>query len=172
MDETTQDVSTEQVTDANPQEQQDTKKPFLKTWKPWVIALALIFFWAWCQNPANSYDAKKKEKARNDYYASVKSFVQQSFDGCDIKEDGDILTVSFWSNDVTVYSAAVLVLTDNLSTITDLEQKLLTCGKTFQSKADEMGTGYTVCVRLMDSSDTSSPLCIVQNGVILRHITD
>lgn len=172
MDETAQDVSAEQVTDANPQEQQDTKKPFLKTWKPWVIALALIFFWAWCQNPANSYDAKQKEKSRAEFSAAIESLVSQSFDGCKVEQDGDILTVSMWSKEVTVYSAALLVATGDMASINKMESSLQILCETTQSKADEMNTGLIVRVQLMDGSNTSNPLCVIQNGEFVQHFVD
>ena len=172
MDETTQDVSAEQVTDANPQEQQDIKKPFLKTWKPWVIALALIFFWAWCQNPANSYDAQKQRKARAEFSANIESNIKAVFDGYKISENEDTLVISVWNYNVSTYSAAVLILTGDTKSISQMEDRMLVYANTLQDTASKMGTGYTIKLRLMDGSDTDSPLCVIQNGEFIRRIVD
>ena len=172
MEEITQEVSTQQAAVTQPQEPQNTKKPFMKTWKPWVIALVLIFFWAWCQNPANSYDARQKEKSRAEFSAAIESLVSQSFDGCKIEQDGDILTVSMWSKEVTFYSAALLVATGDMASINKMESSLQILCETTQSKADEMNTELIVRLQLMDGSNTSNPLCIIQNGEFVQHFVD
>ena len=172
MEEITQEVPTQQAADTQPQEPQNTKKPFMKTWKPWVIALVLIFFWAWCQNPANSYDARQKEKSRAEFSAAIESLVSQSFDGCKIEQDGDVLTVSMWSKEVTFYSAALLVATGDMASINKMESSLQILCETTQSKADEMNTELIVRLQLMDGSNTSNPLCIIQNGEFVQHFVD
>lgn len=171
MEEITQEVPTEQAAVSQPQEPQSTKKPFMKTWKPWVIALALVLIWAWSQNPANSYDVKKQERARLESTAGIESNLKDTFDGYNISQDEDKLTISVWTSDLNTYSAALLALTGNTASINQVETSLLNCANALQNKADEMGTGYTIKLRLMDGTDTATPLCAIQNGEFLRHIT-
>lgn len=142
-----------------------------KSWNLWVVFAVVVLILGSCFANANSSEAKQK-KAREEYVASIQTISQNTFDGLDTLEsiDGSTLTVSVWQNDVNLYSAALLVATGDTASIEKIENSMLGLCESMQNAATQKGTGYTIRLRLMDGSDHTSPLCIIQGGQIVKHI--
>lgn len=142
-----------------------------KSWNLWVVAAVVVLILGSCFANANSAEAKQK-RAREEYVASIQTISQNTFDGFETLEsiDKNTLTVSVWRNDLNLYSAALLVATKDTASIENLENSMLGLCESMQSAATQKGTGYTIRLRLMDGSDHSNPLCIIQDGQIEKHI--
>ena len=142
-----------------------------KSWNLWVVVAIVVLILGSCFANANSAEAKQK-KAREEYVASIQAALQNTFDGVKTVEliDGSTLTVSVWQDDVNLYSAAILVATGDTASITTIETSMLGLCESMQNAATQKGTGYTIQLQLMDGSDHTSPLCIIRDGQITKHI--
>ena len=147
----------------------ESEKP-KKSWNLWVMVAVAVLILGSCFANANSAEAKQK-KAREEYVESIKTAFRGNFDGFESAEstDGTTLTVSVWSDDLN-FLTAVLATTEDPASIDNLENNMFELCETMQNVATQKGTGYQIRLRLMDGSDHTSTLCIIQDGQFVEHI--
>mgnify|MGYP007081727064 CR=1 FL=1 len=147
----------------------ESEKP-KKSWNLWVMVAVVVLILGSCFANANSAEAKQK-RAREEYVASVRTAFRGNFDGFETAEsiDGSTLTVSVWFDDLT-FLATILATTEDPTSIDKIENNMFELCETMQSTATQKGTGYTIRLRLMDGSDHTSTLCIIQDGQFIEHI--
>lgn len=155
------------------EEQPKKKVLFWRNWKFWAWIGGALLFWLWAISPSDSTPKGALAIKRADFISQSEEILSENYDGYDISESGNILTVSVWNSNfgLSEVSTAKSVggYSDDLQSIQD--QHISLC-KTMQDAATQSGTRYTVKLQLMDGHNTDYALLIIQNGNCTRKLVD
>ena len=153
------------------EEQPKKKVPFWRNWKFWAWVGGALLFWLWAISPSDSTPKGDLAIKRADFIAKSEEILSENYDGHEISESGNVLTISVW-NDNFGLSKVVSMRKLAPTTLTNMQNDYISLCKTMQEAARQNGTRYTIKLQLMDGGNTDSALLVVQNGRCLDKLID